>query len=106
MVVTFGDITARKQAEQSLQLVEASYRARLEQHVAERTHELALLLDISHRLATTLELKPLLGLILDQVRSIIDYDFGLIFAIDGSGAAVYDIRRRSARHTRSAIYLR
>ncbi len=92
VVVTFSDITERKQAEQALQLAGANYRARLEQHVAERTHELALLLDISHRLATTLELKPLLGLILDQVRSIVDYDFGLIFAIDSRGAAVYDIR--------------
>lgn len=98
VVATFSDITARKQAEQALQLAEARYRARLEHRVAERTRELASLLDISHHLAATLELPPLLGVILDQVRSIIDYDFGLIFALGEGGTTVYDIRGRAHPH--------
>jgi PAS domain S-box-containing protein len=95
VVVTFGDITERKRAEQTLQLAEARYRARLEERVAQRTRELASLLDISHRLSTTLELKLLLGLILDQVQAIIAYDFGLIFAVNGGGddTVAYAIRR-------------
>ena len=95
VVVTFGDITERKRAEQALQLAETYYRTRLEERVAQRTRELASLLDISHRLSTTLELKPLLGLILDQVQSIIAYDFGLIFAVNVSGGetVAYAMRR-------------
>ncbi len=98
VVVTFSDITARKQAEHALQLAEARYRTRLEQRVAERTRELASLLDISHRLAATLELQPLLGVILDQVRSIIEYDFGLIFSLGEGDTTVYDIRRGDQPH--------
>jgi PAS domain S-box-containing protein len=91
VVVTFGDITARKQAEQALQLAEAGYRTRLEQRVAERTQDLASLLDISHQLATTLELKPLLNLILKQIHSIIDYTFALILVVaDNDMALEYD----------------
>ena len=81
VVVTFSDITQRKQAEHALQLAEAGYRTRLEQRVAERTQELASLLDSSHLLATTLELKPLLRLILQQIQSIVDYTFGLILVV-------------------------
>jgi signal transduction histidine kinase len=46
---------------------------RLEQHVAERTQELSLLLDVSRNVASTLELQPLLGLILDEVRAAAEY---------------------------------
>ncbi len=46
---------------------------RLEQRVAERTRELSLLLDTSRSVASTLELRPLLALILDQLKSVVDY---------------------------------
>lgn len=91
VVVTFSDITQRKQAEHALQLAEAGYRTRLEQRVAERTQELASLLDSSHLLATTLELKPLLHLILQQVQSIVDYTFGMILVVtDNDTTLEYD----------------
>ena len=91
VVVTFSDITQRKQAEYALQLAEAGYRTRLEQRVAERTQELASLLDSSHLLATTLELKPLLHLILQQVQSIVDYAFGMILVVtDNDTTLEYD----------------
>ena len=50
------DITERVTAQQDL-----------EKRVDERTRELSTLLDISHNLASTLELEPLLDLILDQL---------------------------------------
>jgi len=47
-----------------------------------RTHEQATLLEISHTLASTLELQP--GLILDQLREIIEYTHGGIFVLEES----------------------
>lgn len=55
----------------------------LEQHVAERTRELATLLDISHNIASTLELEPLLGLILDQLKEVVDYSQAGIWEVKG-----------------------
>src|SRR6266568_5787610 len=45
----------------------------LEQRVEERTRELSSLLEISHTVASTIELKPLLELILDQLKTVVDY---------------------------------
>jgi PAS domain S-box-containing protein len=44
----------------------------LEQRVQQRTHELATLLDALASIASTLELRPLLGLILDQLGKVVD----------------------------------
>ena len=65
-----SDITARVVAQQNL-----------EQRVDERTRELSTLLDISHNLASTLDLEPLLDLILDQLRSVIEYDSAAIMIL-------------------------
>ena len=56
------DITERVMAQRNL-----------EQRVEERTNELSTLLEVSHNVSSTLELNPLLDLILDQLRSVIDY---------------------------------
>ncbi|GAC1319120.1 MAG: hypothetical protein NVS2B16_24420 [Chloroflexota bacterium] len=45
----------------------------LEQRVEERTRELSTLLDVSHHVASTLQLQPLLDLIIDQLKSVVDY---------------------------------
>lgn len=45
----------------------------LERRVEERTRELSTLLRVSHNITTTLELEPLLGLILDQLRNVVEY---------------------------------
>jgi signal transduction histidine kinase len=45
----------------------------LERRVAERTRELSLLLDITRGVTSTLDLKPLLELILDHLKTIVDY---------------------------------
>lgn len=55
-----------------------------------RTYEQATLLEISHTLASTLELQP--GLILDQLRKIIEYTHGGLFALEGSTLVTLAIR--------------
>jgi PAS domain S-box-containing protein len=65
------DITERVMAQRNL-----------EQRVEERTRELSTLLDISHNLASTLDLEPLLDLILDQLGSVVGYDAASIMVLD------------------------
>jgi signal transduction histidine kinase len=62
---------------------ETALREQLEQRVAERTRELSLLLDISRNVASTLELKPLLELILDQLRTVIPYTGTAVLTVEG-----------------------
>lgn len=63
------DVGARVQAEQLLR-----------QQVETRTREQSALLEISQTLASALELKP--GLILDQLRVIIEYTNAVLFALE------------------------
>jgi nitrate/nitrite-specific signal transduction histidine kinase len=62
--------------------LQASY-THLEQKVAARTQELSTLLEVSRNVVSTLELGPLLGLILDQVKSVVNYDGASILGWDG-----------------------
>jgi PAS domain S-box-containing protein len=55
----------------------------LEQRVDERTRELSTLLDVSRNVASTLELQPLLDLILDQLKMVVDYTGAGITVADG-----------------------
>jgi len=73
------DVSKQIQMEQSLS-----------QRVEVRTHEQATLLEISHTLASTLELQP--GLILDQLRKIIKYSHGGLFALEGSSLVTLAMR--------------
>jgi len=75
--VSLRDITERVLAQQTL-----------EQRVQERTHELSTLLEVSRNVASTLELKPLLGLILDQLKAVVDYDGASILALEGDSLEV------------------
>ncbi|MBX6340920.1 MAG: PAS domain S-box protein [Thermomicrobiaceae bacterium] len=61
---------------------------RLEQRVAERTRELSLLLDTSRSVASTLELRPLLALILDQLKSVVDYTGTAVLIGEGDALIV------------------
>ena len=69
--VVTADITERIQAYQTL-----------EQAVSDRTHELSTVLEVSRRIASTLELEPLLNLILEQIQSIIPYSGAAIFTYE------------------------
>ena len=73
------DVSKRIEAEQNLQ-----------QRVETRTHEQATLLEISHTLASTLELQP--SLILDQLRKIIEYTHGGLFALEDSALVTLAMR--------------
>lgn len=53
----------------------------LEQRVAERTRELATLLQVASNVASTLELKPLLNLIMEQLRTVVAYSGAAIFTL-------------------------
>lgn len=75
------DISARKQ-EYDL----------LEQRVADRTRELASLLEVARNVSSTLELTPLLGTILDQLKFLVDYDGAGILALDGDAFTVMGYR--------------
>ena len=54
----------------------------LEQRVAERTRELATLLEIARRMVLTPELEPRLRMILDQLEEVVPYDSATVWAID------------------------
>ena len=55
----------------------------LERRVEERTRELSTLLRVSHNITTTLELESLLGLILDQLKTVVDYTSASINSLEG-----------------------
>lgn len=57
----------------------------LERRVEERTRELATLLEVSASLASTLDLRPLLELILEQLQMVVDYTAGNIAILEGDG---------------------
>jgi PAS domain S-box-containing protein len=73
------DVSNRIQAEQNLHRREET-----------RTHEQETLLAISHTLASTLELQP--GLILDQLREIVEYSRGGLFALEDSALVTLAMR--------------
>jgi two-component system nitrate/nitrite sensor histidine kinase NarX len=54
----------------------------LEQRVEERTHELSTLLEVSHNVNSTLDLGSLLDLILDQLRTVVEYTGASILTLD------------------------
>jgi signal transduction histidine kinase len=64
----------------------------LEQRVQERTRELSSLLEISHTVASTLQLKPLLGLILEQLKLVIDSTGSSILTLEGEDLVILDYR--------------
>jgi PAS domain S-box-containing protein len=78
------DITEQKRAEEALEEMTQT----LEQRVEERTRELSTLLEMSKNVASTLELGPLLGLILDELKHVIDYDRATILVIEGDKLVV------------------
>lgn len=69
--VITSDVTERMQAYQHL-----------EQAVDDRTRQLLTVLEVSKRIVSTLELEPLLHLILDQIQEIIPYSGAAIFTLE------------------------
>jgi two-component system nitrate/nitrite sensor histidine kinase NarX len=81
---TNNNITERKQAEEELR----THREQLEELVAERTRELSTLLEISNTIASTLELQPLLRVVLDQLHTVAQYTGATIFFLEGEDLVV------------------
>lgn len=54
----------------------------LESTVQERTRELSTVLDVSRKIASTLELEPLLHLILDQIKAVIPHIGSALFTLE------------------------
>lgn len=72
------DITEQKRAEEAMEQMAQT----LEQRVDERTRELSTLLEISNDVASTLELEPLLDLVLEELKHVIDYDGATILTVE------------------------
>jgi PAS domain S-box-containing protein len=81
LLAVVRDITERVEA----------YRL-LEQRVEERTRELAALIDISQTVASTLELEPLLEMILDQLKAAVNYTGSAIMTLDGDASVIVGYR--------------
>ncbi len=64
----------------------------LEQRVEERTRELSTLLDISHDVSSTIELKPLLVLVLDQLKRVVDYTGSSFSILEGEDLVLVENR--------------
>jgi signal transduction histidine kinase/PAS domain-containing protein len=76
----------------------------LERRVEERTRELRTLLQVSRDVNSTLELEPLLNLILDQLKTVVDYSGASILILEGEDLVVRTYRgpipREEARQLR------
>ncbi len=62
----------------------------LESRVEERTKELSALLEVAQTVGSTLEVKPLLGLIISQLKLVIDYSGAAIATIEGDDLVILD----------------
>lgn len=65
----------------------------LEQRMRKRTHELSLLLAVSHSVASALEWESLLGTILEQLKTVVDYDGAILYSIRGNQLSILAHRR-------------
>jgi PAS domain S-box-containing protein len=88
VALLFEDVTEQYQTAEALRATNES----LEQRVAERTRELTALLDITREVASTLDLEPLLGLILDRLVGLVDATMLAVTVLDGEELARASIR--------------
>lgn len=88
-IVSVGrDISERKRAEKRLRERDEL----LEKRVMERTRELSTLLEVSRQIASTLQIEPLLGLILDQLREVVEYRGGSLFKLRENALTLVEYR--------------
>ncbi|HZS00375.1 MAG TPA: PAS domain S-box protein [Chloroflexota bacterium] len=86
------DVTEQQQSRQAL-----------ERHVVERTRELSALLEVAQNVTAMLELEPLLGLILDQLKLVVEYEGASIFALEHNDLVVVASRRNDPAAGRSLV---
>jgi PAS domain S-box-containing protein len=110
VALLFEDVTEQYQTAEALRATNES----LEQRVAERTRELTALLDITREVASTLDLEPLLGLILDRLVGLVDATMLAVTVLDGEelvqveyrgpGSREYSVGRRFPINRGSALW--
>jgi two-component system nitrate/nitrite sensor histidine kinase NarX len=64
----------------------------LEERVGARTRELSTLLEISNTIASTLKLKPLFGMVLEQLKNIVSHTGATLFIVENDRLIVADHR--------------
>jgi len=69
----------------------------LEQRVVERTRELSTLLEVSRQVGSTLQIGPLLALILDQLKDVVDYRDGSLLKASGDDLVIVEYRGPNRR---------
>jgi len=85
-VIVNQDVTDRIQA----------YRV-LEQRVAERTRELSALLEVSRNVASMLDLKTVLNIVLDQLGTVLDFTGAGILVLEGDHLRLIEYRGAAPR---------
>jgi signal transduction histidine kinase len=98
-IATTEEITEQKQAQQALQ---EAYQT-LEQRVEERTRELSTLLDVSKKLTSTLELEPLLGSILDELKSVVLCEGCTIYGLEDGELVARAYRGQMSQETAMSL---
>jgi signal transduction histidine kinase len=80
--------------------------ARLFEEAESRTRELAALIEISKDVASKLELRPLLGTVIDEMRTIVDYDRASVMVREGDALVVLDSRSAAGAPGDEAVGMR
>lgn len=88
IVLVATDVTAQVQNE----LDQRQLRTQLEELVAARTRQLSTLLDVSRHVAATLDMEQLLGIILDQLKVVLDYTAATVFSLEGEDLRILSHR--------------
>jgi PAS domain S-box-containing protein len=83
-----SEITGRELVEAELR----EHERELEDRVAERTHELSMLLAISRNLSSTLKLEQLLSIFLDQLLLIVDFTSCAVYLLENESLRLLDYR--------------
>ena len=91
---SFSDITERMQLYQLL-----------ERRVEMRTRELTALLDLSRNVASTMEIGPLLNLILTQLKTVVDYTGAGIAIIEGDRFVILEYQGPTPREQMVNLYI-
>jgi hypothetical protein len=66
--------------------------------VAARTHELSTLLEIANTVASTLDLKLLVGVVLDQLKTVVEYTGTTMYTLERDALHILGMRAPFARN--------
>jgi PAS domain S-box-containing protein len=69
----------------------------MEKRVMERTRELFTLLEVSRQVASTLRIQPLLSVILDQLKGVVDYEGGSLLKRSGDELVIVEYQGPNSR---------